>query len=863
MKHYSKHILLLAALMLAFGAAKAQTFTKWGPSDPSPVPSCGIYQWPPVVLPCPEVQVKQKHDHSPLPKYANHGWDTAVTCQPDKRNIILTCMPYIPVQYFNGQYTVDAIPFDPPTNFYIDHNQTADANNPNNVRLDINCDDIFAVAPTQLGFPFYFFGKRKTQFRLGDNGMVTFTTNAIPNDGFRCNNTKPYCPFSFSGITLPFQASNTPEGSQYSDRMHDAIFGVYEDTYPTTSTVVYPQGIYYGVIGERPCRKIIASWNEIPQYNNTAHRDTYMMVCYEGSNMIEVHVKKHWPDKPAIIGILNENGNPQQQGPVGSITNWVEPNALAAYYPAGKNNFSGVNIEEQSWRFTPQGETFKEHGWYIIRQEGDSIWNDTLPYAGDPNINELTDSYQELMAGEQEEVNGNEWNDAPCPTLTKAYIKGITEPTKVVYFLNFKNAEGEWYNLADTVFIGVDQNHDLALRDVDAENFETVHDYCAGQPMNFSLDFSELSDTAHMDWHVYRILHGVQTELPLSVLDFGNRDIVTQDTLHRMMFTLNLPDDAKAQNNRVDSILIQASVDFTNGCDSNATLLIRISPNFNIHDTAYICHGGVYYWPTNGKAYRSEAEDSLLMQTVAAHCDSLRCLRVFVVDTNHTYDPVISCKPYTWLNGITYEQTNVATRDIDTIILSNRGGCDSIVHLDFTYMPLNADIRTSLSSFTLDQMEVELTDISEGATNRTWLLPDGNRPSSIYAYYTIPYDSTEAHIWLVAESSFGNCVDTAFRLIPFNKESVYLPNAFTPENTTDNNNLFGAVTRNALTQEMLIYNRRGELVYQCAEVDCTWDGRDLNGQACPQGSYVYIIRYTDTFEPDRTHVLRGTVTLIR
>ena len=43
----------------------------------------------------------------------------------------------------------------------------------------------------------------------------------------------------------------------------------------------------------------------------------------------------------------------------------------------------------------------------------------------------------------------------------------------------------------------------------------------------------------------------------------------------------------------------------------------------------------------------------------------------------------------------------------------------------------------------------------------------------------------------------------------------------------------------------------------------TWDGKDLNGNACPQGTYVYIIRYVSTFEPDREHLLKGTVTLIR
>ena len=66
-----------------------------------------------------------------------------------------------------------------------------------------------------------------------------------------------------------------------------------------------------------------------------------------------------------------------------------------------------------------------------------------------------------------------------------------------------------------------------------------------------------------------------------------------------------------------------------------------------------------------------------------------------------------------------------------------------------------------------------------------------------------------------------------------------------------------------LHQEMLIYNRRGELVFSCKGTDCAWNGRDFNGNPCVQGAYVYIIRYSNEFEPNVTHTIRGTVMLIR
>ena len=96
-----------------------------------------------------------------------------------------------------------------------------------------------------------------------------------------------------------------------------------------------------------------------------------------------------------------------------------------------------------------------------------------------------------------------------------------------------------------------------------------------------------------------------------------------------------------------------------------------------------------------------------------------------------------------------------------------------------------------------------------------------------------------------------------FKPFPF-----FAPNIFTPESPAGNNT-FGSVSTKTVQQEMIIYNRRGEMVFRCEGPDCTWDGRDLDGNPCIQGAYVYIIRYTNEFEPKKTRVLRGTVTLLR
>ena len=116
-------------------------------------------------------------------------------------------------------------------------------------------------------------------------------------------------------------------------------------------------------------------------------------------------------------------------------------------------------------------------------------------------------------------------------------------------------------------------------------------------------------------------------------------------------------------------------------------------------------------------------------------------------------------------------------------------------------------------------------------------------------------------VQLVEASPYG-CIDTATLVIPFYKENFWVPNVFTPDNPAGNNR-FGSISLSTVRQEMLIYNRQGELVFRCDTPDCQWDGRDLDGNPCTQGAYVYIIRYANAYEPNKTHIKRGAITLLR
>ena len=836
-RHIFSTLLLIVIALASVSHVQAQG-TTIGTSTPSPVVNGGVYDWP--QSPCPEVQIKQKHDHVPLPQYQERHWDTAITCR--EQEIILSAMPRIPVQFTNGYYYVDTIPYNPPdTSFWMNGQGT---------QQDINSDDRFAPTAVQLDFPFFFFGSQKTQFRISDNGHVTFTNNFSSDSP----STALGCPYSFSA--MPWTSSNTPTYSgNCFNRMHDAIYGVYEDTYTGSggSYMTGNQGIYYGVVDEWPCRKIIATWNQIPVYNNSSQRHSYQIVCYEGSNIIEVHVKNR-TYKPStsegLIGIQNATGLPQTKStdPDNPLY-WITPGAPPAFWPTGYNLISGTqNITRKAFRFTPVGTTLSNDGWYRILTSSTGADSAVLLTATDP-INPVdpgdTNGYY---------IPASPIANPQAPTLTRAVVRPTTV-SRYYYHLRFKNANGDWYNLYDTVTIGIDTLNDLTIT-------PATQDICLGTSAAPTLEFRSVQDTELVTWTVKRISGGQEQILPASTLQLGQ--IVDNGTDKTLSITL--PSNAVAQGqarNKIDTIIIESSIDFVSGCHGSASTMIRIFPNFDTTVYAGICHGEQFKWDANGQTYTETTTPPYPSVNLHSQpgCDSVVKLNLTVFDVSHTVDRIVDCRPITWINGKTYTQSNTATIDRDTVVLPNRYGCDSIVQLDFTLHPLTARMHASLDHFDYDHLDLELNDISTGGGERVWHISGSVDQTSPTAYYTIPVGLDSAVVQLVEASPYG-CVDTATLVIPFFKENFWIPNAFTPDNPAGNNT-FGSISQQTLQQEMLIYNRFGEMVFHCNTPDCQWDGRDLNGNPCVQGAYVYIIRYTTAFQPNKTLIKKGAVTLIR
>ncbi|WP_338394883.1 T9SS type A sorting domain-containing protein [Fulvitalea axinellae] len=117
-----------------------------------------------------------------------------------------------------------------------------------------------------------------------------------------------------------------------------------------------------------------------------------------------------------------------------------------------------------------------------------------------------------------------------------------------------------------------------------------------------------------------------------------------------------------------------------NGCDSLIRLDLTIYNSTETIDKITACDK--YTW-IDGITYTQSNNSAIhLLQTLNG-CDSLIRLDLTINNSTETIDKITACDQYTWIDGITYTQSNNSA----THILQTVNGCDSLVRLDLSISP--------------------------------------------------------------------------------------------------------------------------------------------------------------------------------
>jgi len=149
-------------------------------------------------------------------------------------------------------------------------------------------------------------------------------------------------------------------------------------------------------------------------------------------------------------------------------------------------------------------------------------------------------------------------------------------------------------------------------------------------------------------------------------------------------------------------------------------------------------------------------------------------------------------------------------------------------------------------------------DMSAGSISETMYFENGDTSSLNEVPYTF-YESGNHPVMLIAVNEFG-CTDTSYVTVYVIPETtIYIPNAFTPNND-DLNDVFIPVVYDVNSYDFMIFDRWGQIIYQSTKQGDGWDGT-RNGKLCPIDTYVYQLNYSD--RQDIARVIRGHFTLVR
>lgn len=74
---------------------------------------------------------------------------------------------------------------------------------------------------------------------------------------------------------------------------------------------------------------------------------------------------------------------------------------------------------------------------------------------------------------------------------------------------------------------------------------------------------------------------------------------------------------------------------------------------------------------------------------------------------------------------------------------------------------------------------------------------------------------------------------------------IKIPNVFTPNNDGQNDTYHLTFEGSILDVSVVIFDHKGDVVFKASEADFKWDGRDMRGEPCPSGRYLFMMTGKD------------------
>jgi gliding motility-associated-like protein len=200
-----------------------------------------------------------------------------------------------------------------------------------------------------------------------------------------------------------------------------------------------------------------------------------------------------------------------------------------------------------------------------------------------------------------------------------------------------------------------------------------------------------------------------------------------------------------------------------------------------------------------------------------------------------------------------------------SLTITDDNGCSSSL-IEGSQVIVNPQANAVFTSSSLEETTLdptfELSNFSMNSSFYSWDFGDGTGSNNVNPVHT--YEGPGAYQITLTANNMYNCPDsTLITVIVKPSYSIFVPNAFTPDND-DHNGIF-FVKGYGISEEgftLYIFNRWGDLIFESHDMDLGWDGViKKDGTVAQDGVYTWVVVFKDV--TDISHRMEGHVSLLR
>ncbi len=205
----------------------------------------------------------------------------------------------------------------------------------------------------------------------------------------------------------------------------------------------------------------------------------------------------------------------------------------------------------------------------------------------------------------------------------------------------------------------------------------------------------------------------------------------------------------------------------------------------------------------------------------------------------------------------------IVSADSSTMVIAtieNNFGCSFKDSIDLTVIEIDAAIQATATPDTIAQGQSSQLNVSGNQDYEyLWTPSTTLNADDIQDPLASPMETTQYSVEIVTEEGCTDTRSVQVVVLADCANSLFFPNAFTPNNDGRNDVLF---LRGALVDEVYfaIYNRWGEKVFESNDITSGWDGT-YQGKQLPPDVFGYYLRVTCIDGED--YYEQGNVSLLR